>query len=183
MYSDRIRDPAFRKYIRDANRYAQWFSLGLAIVAVLGFAIYGQVSDEMDDPQAMGIGLAIGAMFLAIGIGSTRGRKKSTTWDGTVIDKSRRRTTKRTGSSWAGGIEYTVTIQSDSGTLVHLTAEDDATVYDYYKVGDRVRRHQGLNSFEKFDKTGDSIIFCNACATLNDIREETCWRCSCPLLK
>lgn len=183
MYSQRIRDPAFQKYIKDTKRYALWFSAGLAFAAVLGFTIYGQVSDEMDNPQALGIGLAIGGMFLAIGIFSRKDRRGDATWDGAVIDKTRRRTTKQTESSWASGIEYTVSIQSDDGIVVHLTAQDDATVYDYYKVGDRVRHHRGLNTFEKFDKSGDTIIFCNACSTLNDIREETCWRCSCPLLK
>jgi len=66
---------------------------------------------------------------------------------------------------------------------VELTAEDDDTVYNYYQTGDRVRHHGGLNSFEKYDKSQDDIVFCNACASLNDINDEYCFRCNCPLLK
>ena len=64
-----------------------------------------------------------------------------------------------------------------------MTAEDDRTVFDYFQVGDRVRHHAGLNSYEKYDKSHDSIIFCNACATLCQISDDVCWRCKCPLLK
>ena len=64
-----------------------------------------------------------------------------------------------------------------------LTAEDDRTVFDYFQVGDHVRHHAGLNSYEKYDKSQDSIIFCNACATLCQISDDVCFRCKCPLLK
>ena len=52
-----------------------------------------------------------------------------------------------------------------------------------YQIGDRVRYHGGINSYEKYDKTGDKIIPCNACGTLCDIHEDYCYRCKCPLLK
>ena len=64
-----------------------------------------------------------------------------------------------------------------------MTSKDDATQYNYYKIGDKVRHHGGINTFEKYDKTGDTIIFCNACATLCDIDDDVCFRCKCPLLK
>ena len=80
-------------------------------------------------------------------------------------------------------LEYVVTVQSQEGKKYRMTAEDDSTVYDYFLIGDRVRHHEGLNSYEKYDKSKDSIIFCSACATLCDINEDFCWRCKCPLLK
>ncbi len=43
--------------------------------------------------------------------------------------------------------------------------------------------HAGLKSLEKYDKTGDKFIPCNACGTLCDISDEICFRCKCPLLK
>ena len=52
-----------------------------------------------------------------------------------------------------------------------------------YHIGDRVRHLAKLNSYEKYDKTKDSIIFCIACGTLCDIADDTCCRCKCPLLK
>ena len=53
----------------------------------------------------------------------------------------------------------------------------------YFKEGDRVRHHAGLNTYEKEDKTNDTFIFCNACLTRNDIQEQVCHKCKCPLLK
>ena len=61
--------------------------------------------------------------------------------------------------------------------------KDNDTLYNYFNIGDRVRHHAGLNSYEKYDKTGDAFIPCNACGTLCDISEYTCFRCKCPLLK
>ncbi|MDW7669506.1 MAG: hypothetical protein SCJ93_11835 [Bacillota bacterium] len=46
--------------------------------------------------------------------------------------------------------------------------------YNYYQTGDKVRHHAELNTLEKYDKSKDKIIFCNACAYLNDIEDEYC---------
>ena len=70
-----------------------------------------------------------------------------------------------------------------NGKKYDITVDADDTRYNYYKIGDRVRHHKGLNTYEKQNKTGDTIIFCNACASLNDIKEDYCFRCKCPLLK
>ena len=40
-----------------------------------------------------------------------------------------------------------------------------------------------IEAYEKNKKSNDSIIFCNACSSLNDIEAEYCFRCKCPLLK
>jgi hypothetical protein len=187
MYSSKIRDPAFAKYVKNSNRWAMWFASFLAIAALSGFFIYGETSSDMGNPEAVGIGAIIGCMFLLIGRLSTQTRRRSKAWDGYIIDKNIKKKSKNIGNGndyhWINVLEYMVTIQSEDGRLVHLTAEDDSTVYDYYDIGDRVRHHKGLNTFEKYDKTADTIIFCNACASLNDINNDLCFRCKCPLLK
>ncbi|MBN2287035.1 MAG: hypothetical protein JXQ26_04780 [Tissierellales bacterium] len=190
-YSDKINHPAFKKYIKSRKQYALIFSIGLAIIAIIGFYIYGETSYEMDNPEALYIGLGIGGMFLLIGLYSVLQINKSKTWDGRVKDKAirhKRRKIYNTGDKndfyWQSYIEYTVFIQSDSGKLItEITSEDDDTLYRYYNIGERVRHHGGLNSYEKYDKSKDDIIFCNACASLNDINEDYCHRCHCPLLK
>ncbi|PKM85260.1 MAG: hypothetical protein CVU86_03085 [Firmicutes bacterium HGW-Firmicutes-11] len=187
MYSSKILDPAFSKYVKDSNRWSMWFASFLAIVALSGFYIYGETSSEMDNPESAGIGAIIACMFLLIGRSSTRKRRRNKTWDGYVTDKKIKKKSKNIGSGsdehWINVLVYTVTIESEDGRLVHLTADDDSTVYDYYEIGDRVRHHKGLNSFEKYDKSNDTIIFCNACASKNDIKDDLCFRCKCPLLK
>lgn len=187
-YSQRIHDPAFAKYLKNTNRWSAIFSMILAVAAVIGFAIYGETSREMENPQALFIGLGIGGMFLVIAVYSIIARKRSKTWDGVVVDKTVKKKTRRhdTGNNDSNinyYTEYAVIVRDERGKDHRMTAEDDRTVFDYFQVGDPMRHHAGLNSYEKYDKSRDSIIFCNACATLCDIGDDVCWRCNCPLLK
>ena len=187
-YSERIHDPIFARYLKHTNRWSALFSMILAIAAVIGFYIYGETSREMENPQAMFIGLGIGGMFLLIALYSIIARKRSKTWDGVVVDKTvkqknRRHDTGNNDSTIHYYTEYAVIVRDERGKTHRITAEDDMTVFDYFQVGDRVRHYAGLNSYEKYDKSRDSIIFCNACATLCQINDDICFRCKCPLLK
>lgn len=186
-FSSRINDPAFARYVKNANRWSGIFSTVLAAVAVIGFYIAGEVGTEMDNPESLYIGLGIGGMFLAIAFFQIMGRRRSKTWDGTVKDKKIKEKTRRVqygdDISYEDYLEYSVIVVSDSGKKHVIRHENSDVCYNYYKIGDRVRHHGGLNSYEKYDKTGDLIIFCNACGTLCDINDDYCSRCKCPLLK
>lgn len=190
-YSERIHDPAFAVYLKSTNRWSAIFSMILAVAAVIGFYIYGETSREMENPQALFIGFGIGSMFLAIAFFQILGRKRSETWDGVVVDKTVKQKDRRQSTGSGDNdyyihyyTEYAVIVrENESGKTHRMVFEDDTTVFDYYQVGDRIRRHAGLNSYEKYDKSKDSIIFCNACGTLCDINDEVCFRCQCPLLK
>jgi len=187
-YSERIKDPAFDGYLKNTNRWSAAFSVILAVAAVTGFYIYGETGSEMENPQALFIGLGIGGMFLLIALYTVIARKTSKTWDGVVVDKTikektRRHDTGNNNSTIDYYTEYAVLVQEERGKIHRLTANDDDTLYNYYRVGDRVRHHAGLNSYEKYDKTQDSIVFCSACSTLCDINDDVCYRCKCPLLK
>ncbi len=126
-------------------------------------------------------------MFLIIALFTIVGRKRSKTWDGVVVDKKIKKKQRRQGSQddyyYVDYLEYAVTVQENGGKKHRMVAEDDDTVYNYYQIGDRLRHHAGLNSYEKYDKSQDSIIFCSACGTLCDIGDDSCFRCKCPLLK
>lgn len=188
-FSSRINDPAFARYLKDSNHWSLIFASILAVIAVVGFFIYGQTSSEMDNPQALYIGLGIGGMFLLIAFGQIIGRKRGKDWDGTVEDKTdetlrRKRKIGENRYHWEEYTAYTVYIRSDAdGQTYMLQDEGDDTRYNYYEIGDRVRYHGTLHTFEKYDKSQDTIIFCNACGSLNDIEDDYCFRCKCPLLK
>lgn len=187
-YSSRINDPAFAGYVKNTNRWAAIFSIILAVAAVAGFYIAGETGAEgMENPQALYYGLGVGGMFLIIALFTIIGKKRSKTWDGVVVDKKVKKKQRRQGSEddyyYVDYREFVVTVQENGGKKHRMVAVDDDTVYNYYKIGDRVRHHAGLNSYEKYDKSGDSIIFCSACGTLCDINDDACFRCKCPLLK
>lgn len=141
----------------------------------------------MSNPESLYIGFGIGGMFIFIALFQIMGRKRSKTWDGKVVKKFSPSIMRKVHSGddtrREKAVEFNVVIQKDSGKKITPTAINDNTIYKYYEVGDIVRHHGGLNSYEKYDKTKDSIIFCSACATLCDITEDTCHQCKCPLLK
>ncbi|MFO7887671.1 MAG: hypothetical protein R6U59_05070 [Eubacteriales bacterium] len=183
-YSKKITDPAFKKYLNQSKSWSLIFSLILATFAAAGFFIYGETSSEMNNPQALYVGLGIGSMFVIIAVFQIISRKTSKDWDGSVIDKKiEKKTRKNKLGEREDFVLFTIIIRSYNGKIHEICDENDDTVYNYYKIGDKVRHHRGLNTLEKFDKSKDTIIFCNACASLNDIEDDYCHRCKCPLLK
>jgi hypothetical protein len=184
-YSNKINDQAFDKYLQNSKNWKFQFSLILAALAITGFWLYGAFSNEMDNPEALQIGLVIALMFILIGFLAGKPKSATRDWDGEVIDKKIKKTNKdiEYQGSKAERYSFTVFIKSETGKVHEIWSENDDTLYNYYKIGDKVRFHARLRSYEKFDKSGDEIIFCNACAFLHDINEEICLNCGCPLLK
>jgi len=183
-YSKKITNPAFANYLKQRKSWSLIFSLLLAAMVVVGFFIYGESSYEMDNPEALYIGFGIGSMFVAIALLQTFSRKRSKDWDGSVIDKKiEKKKRKNKMGEREDYVLFTILIRSYNGKIHKISSENDDTIYNYYKKGDKVRHHGSLNSFEKYDKSKDKIIFCNACASLNNIEDEYCHRCKCPLLK
>lgn len=186
-FSDRINDPAFASYQRQGIAWIFIFTGILSVIVIVGFFIYGETSYEMDNPQALYIGLGIAGMFMTIAILATLSRLTTKQWDGVVIDKKKEKKTRRSKNSDGGYYTerytlYTLVFKTDRGKIINKYMEDDDTIYNYFEIGDRVRHHKGLGTLEKYDKSKDDIIFCNACSTLNDIDDDKCYRCSCPLL-
>ena len=105
-YSERINDPAFKRYQKNANKYSLIFSLILCATAVVGFFIYGETSVEMDNPQALYIGMVIGGMFITIALIQIIQRSKSKTWDGVVRDKKVEEKRKKKYSSASSLVHF-----------------------------------------------------------------------------
>jgi len=152
-FSPRISDPAFAKYTKSSNRWSAIFSSILAVAAVVGFYIAGEVGSGMDNPGSLYIGFAIGGMFLSIAFLQILGIRRSRTWDGTVEDKKiKKKTAKHQYGDdvrYSNYLEYSVIIRSDGGKRHFLKSKNDDTLYNYYQIGGRVRHHAGLKSFEK----------------------------------
>jgi len=80
--------------------------------------------------------------------------------------------------------EYTVVITTDAGrkkTIVEKGSRQK--MYDYLDVGDRVRYHPMFGTYEKYDKSKDSIIYCNVCSVMNPIQNDRCRWCNNLLFK
>jgi hypothetical protein len=186
-YSKLISDERFDKYLKNKKKWIIWFTFFISAAAVVGFYINGETSSNMNNPESLYVGLIIGAIFASIALYSVISLRLSKTWDGEVIRKEKKLKKRNIGyeskQSYQEYMQYTVTVRRDNGREYNITTDDSDVVYNYYEIGDKVRRHKGLNSYEKFDKSKDKIIFCNACAYLCDIKENVCPKCNCPLLK
>lgn len=187
-YSSKINDPRFEKYLAKTGKWSMVFTFVIALIAIAGFYVAGEKDgSELSNPEALYIGLVIGGLFFFIGFSSNLKRKRSKTWDGIVIDKTAKKKRKNVGNGEDSYvkryIDYTVVIQAENKKKYKIKVADNPLYYNYYKIGDKVRHHAGLNTYEKYDKRSDDIIFCNACSRKCDIQEEECPKCHCPLLK
>lgn len=186
-FSDLIRDPAFDSYRKQSIAWSFIFASILALMVIVSFYIYGERSSEMDNPQAIYIGMGIGGMFVSIAGLQTFFRSKDSTYDMVLVDKKieniKRKVKSQEGSYIESYTLYTLFFKTDTGDGKVISTEDDDYLYNFYKTGDKVRHHKGLTALEKYDKRGDTEILCIACGTVNSIEDDKCYRCSCPLLK
>jgi len=178
-FSDKISDPAYSKYKKDSITWSFLFSFILAIIAIIGFPIYGNNTGDLDWPESLFYGMGIGGMFIAIAALQTAKRRLDKTWDGIVIDKQFY--VKHSNNEY--NTKYIMKIEQDSGKVKKIKWTDYPDIFNYYEIGDRIRHHKGLFYFEKYDKSKDTEILCISCIYFNDIKEDFCIRCKCPLLK
>lgn len=183
-FSSKINDPAFRAYKKKSVAWAFIFSGILAVIAVIGFPIYGDKSGDIDWPYSLFYGIGIGGMFIVIALLQTLKKSLDKTWDGVVEYKDSYYLKERNDNGRAHyHTIYILKIRKDSGGVKKHKWRDIPGVYDYYNAGDRVRHHKGFTYYEKYDKSGDTQIMCAACMSFQDINKDICTRCKCPLLK
>ena len=167
------------------NKKAAWiFTVFLTIAFPVGFFIAGNVTDDLPLDEAVIIGIGLGLLMLLIGLVRIS-RMKSGTWDGTVTDKKHRQKVEhdQDDSHTRYRTVYTLVLTEDSGKKHKLNYTDNRALYDYLNIGDRVRCHMAFSTYEKYDKSRDSMLFCNICGTINDITIDTCKSCRLPLFK
>lgn len=183
-YSGRINDPRIAEALKKINSSGKVFMFILAAVAVIGFALAGAAEvGDFELPSAFFIGLAIGGILILGGLIQMAKAKKDKTWDGTIVDKTIKQPTYSERRRGDYQVRYTLHITDQSGSTRRIPCTEE--YYNYMQIGDRVRHHGGTADFlfEKYDKSQDKIIYCIACSTKNDINDDLCRRCKCPLLK
>lgn len=182
-FSSKITDPSFNEYKKKSIKWAFLFSAILAVIALVGFPIYGNKSGDIDWPNSLFYGMGIGGMFIAIALLQTIKRGLDKTWDGVVVNKDCYTVKERDNGHTSRHTIYKLKVQKDSGGTKKHKWRDIPGAYSYYNVGDKVRHHKGFSFYEKYDKSKDTKIMCAACLSFVDADKDTCPRCKCPLLK
>lgn len=184
-FSDMYRDPS----ILEAARKNKKSSIGcmwiLVIVPLAGFFLAGLLVDELEMNEALIIGGGISFVMLLINlIGFARSKRPM--WEGQVVDKSVKKKQKNSNSDneYETYTAYTTIIRTSSGKDKKITEIDSQRdMFDYLNVGDRVRYHPAFDTFEKYDKSNDKIIYCNVCKMMNPIKNVKCKKCDNYLFK
>ncbi len=183
-FSPKIGDPAFKAYKKKSAAWSLIFTGILAVIAVVGFPIYGNLSGELDWPGSLFYGFAIGGMFILIALLQTLKRILDKTWDGVVTYKDSYTIKQRDRNGHMHHHTYYILkIKKDSGGTKKHKWKDIPGLSGYLNIGDRVRHHKGLSYYEKYDKSKDTRIMCVACMSFPDIKMDICPSCKCPLLK
>jgi uncharacterized membrane protein/ribosomal protein L40E len=123
------------------------------------------------------------------------------TWDGEVIAKEKQYTYSKTLGMMIRNpskklprdkqgnvipfVKSILTVRRSDGKIIKYTDVDDdeSKTVCYYRIGDRVRHHAGLELYEKEDKTQDRRILCLRCLSLEPKENAKCRSCGFPLLK
>lgn len=184
-WSDVANSPEMVETIKKNRRSAMGWTWVFTLLFPVGFLIAGLLSDEVPLYEALIIGIGLGLLILAINLWRIAGMKKPV-WDGVVMKKVEKKRYKRDnddGSSQSY-MEYIVLIRTERGKKKRIVERQRGRdMYDYLDVGDRVRYHPALETYEKYDKSKGQVIYCNVCRLRNSIRNERCDRCKNLLFK
>ncbi len=190
-YSDRINDPELLAALKKQKRASARLSSFIVPLPLLGFAIYGKVSDKMDFSQALLYGAIISAVFL---IFSLIGKKQSSgknAYEGVVVDKQSRvrRRSSNSGDGNRNDTYYTeliTVVRTSTGQEKRIVERDNSRTlaWDYLQIGERFRYHPDhAFPYELYDKSHAPYLRCSICQKKNPVAEDRCQKCGAPLLK
>jgi hypothetical protein len=185
-WSERWADPEIQAAAKTKNLL--WVGLGWAIALILpiGFFVAARFMGELKLVDALLIGLSLAVVLLAINLIYIK-TGKNRTWEGVITDKfTRQRKADNAvdeAEREAPEMEFVLMVKKTNGKIKPLIYLNRREMYDYFAIGDRIRCHCALSTYEKYDKSRDSIIYCNVCAAPNPITNDRCVRCHKPLLK
>jgi len=183
-FSDRISDPRVYQIVKKMKSSGTVFTLILAVIAIIVFTILGLAEvGGFEFPSSLYIGLAFAGLLVILALFQLRKSKKDITWDGTIIDKRIKKPTYAERKQGHLQNQYYIDIQRDDGKVESMVYTEQ--LFDYYKIGERVRHHGKMPAshiLEKYDKSNETIVYCIACSSKNNMSDDLCYRCKCPLM-
>ncbi len=181
-FSDLYQHPEIIAAAQKQRKSSFGCALFFILLPLLGFPLAGLLLEDMPLNEAIIIGPGLALLVLIISLAITAGKTKQM-WQGQVVDQQQKQKWRRAVDGSGHRIQekymsYTTWIQTDQGKRVRIQEKDSANhMYDYLQLNDRVRFHPAFATYEKYDKSKDSIIYCNVCSMLNPINNERCQRC------
>lgn len=187
-WSDMVNSSFFRKYAGGYGKASLVWLIGLSIIIPGALILSGEVNPKGDGLIVL---IVVPLIFWVVALLFLR--KKFDTregeWEGVVEGKFEEQKTRMgknaNNSRREDYIEYVITVREKNGDTRCLVDKDNASRYLYFNVGDRIRFHSKkyLKYIEKYDKSRDLGLFCAACGSFNDSRDNYCERCGAPMFK
>lgn len=187
-FSARSTSPEIAAAAKESRKTSVGCMWVLVLVPLLGFPLAGLLIEEFPLGEGLVIGVGIALVMLIINLLALSGSKKPA-WDGVVVRKYSRERYDRHRSegetdTYTSYTEFNTVIKKDSGGKKTIVEKGSGRImYDYLSEGDRVRYHPAFQTYEKYDKSGDRIIYCNVCSMMNPIENDRCKRCNNLLFK
>ncbi|MBP1920673.1 zinc ribbon domain-containing protein [Youngiibacter multivorans] len=176
-WSEAVNDYRFAGYQGNRRTYITIFTL-ILVIAIPSFLLLS--GDLGLDSEGIMVIAVLSGMFLLIALYSIMNtRRKGLEWTGIVEDKREYYSKKNSHQS------NVIIVKTDNGKMVELPMGDNLVQYEYFKLGDKLKKHNrpNLRAIEKYDKRSDEVLFCPSCGTLCDTRDNYCKACGSPLLK
>ena len=186
-YSDRVNDPEILAAVKKNRKAGALFGFIVMPLPLIGFAIYGLVSDEIELKTALLIGGIISAVFLIFSIvGAIKNRARKA-YEAVVTDKNSTLVYRRSNTDNARTVtEYITVVKTTAGKKIKIKEREGSQLWawPYLNVGDRFRYHPQFSfPYELYDKSRAPWIACVSCGMKNPVSVDRCGKCGIPLLK
>jgi hypothetical protein len=190
-WSARINDPEVLAGLAKNRRAAKKFGAILVPLPLIGFAIYGAVSDKLEFPKALLYGAIVSVIFLIFALIGSRQTNEKNSYEATVTDKQthQRRRSDSDGNgrkSYNYYTELVTVVRTSAGQAKKITERDDGShpAWDYLQIGEHFRYHPQLAfPYELWDKSHAPYLACPVCGKKHAVTEDRCRKCGAPLLK
>ena len=181
-YSRRIDDGDVLSALKKQKHAGRIGFVIIVPLPLIGFLIYGAVSDSMEIGQAFVYGLIVAAVFALTALISGLKKRVEKPFEGTVTRMKHNVRMSDADGSGRSRDQYLMWFECADGK--RRKKEVSYSVFHYLREGDRVRYlPQFPQPFEKYDKSRDSDVMCMFCGRLQSIEQNVCSFCHNPIIK
>lgn len=185
-YSDRVNHPELVAAHRKVRRSAGVFLFFLFPVPLAGFAIYGNVTEDMPFPLAVLVGTVLSLVILAYALYSRNRGPCRYPYEATVIGKKKKLSFRRYKGKHERVVEYVTLVRTREGAKKRIreNGSGGGWAFDYLQMGARFKYHPQFHCpYELYDKASAPYLLCVNCGAKNPIAADRCMECRLPLLK
>ena len=182
-YSRKLESEAVLAGLKKQRRATRIIGLIVTVLPLIGFGVYGAISDAMELWQALFAGVVISVIIGVTTLIVSLHKRLAKSFDGTLTRKKHVRRVRHSNDGYRDSRnDYILYITDENGKRhkKHTTP----TMYNYLNEGDRLRYlPQFPIPFEKYDKSRDAEIPCLFCGRMNPAANDSCSSCRNPMIK